>query len=285
MTRMRLALALAALAAASALPFGAEAAACGSNVFEFGAEELGAAERERRRLARERSVSRHQLRARRAAAEAALAAGADASSGLAEMLVPNVRPVFIDESMCGEFNEIDHGEGRETERDWLVGTSYEGREREFRRILGEVDGELPGTPCNTEVRARFAGLVRRRLTARQQREAYLFLGARWPSLDPSSPRTRLTTFHIRTRRPPVHWMALDPRQNRQIVRWVARDSTGRAVQRAIDEFWQETEPLLGDLDRLCPAAAATWAAAQRQVVAAIEAEQERRAATEAARAD
>jgi hypothetical protein len=270
---------LASILAAAAIVGGAgEASACVYTAVEevLGEEGLSAAERERRRVAREQQHDREQVRRRAVAAEAALATGTDAARVLADMLVPNVRPVFIEETSCGDRNEIDHGAGRESWRDWLAGTRYEGREGEFGRIVRDVDANLPGTACNAEFRDRFAGHLRRRLTAAQQREAYLFLAARWPAFDRSTPMARLTAFQGDSRRPPARWSA-DDRLHTQIVRWTRRDPAGRTLQRAMDDFWRESAPLFGDYARLCPAAEAEWQTTRAQLLADLNAEAARRA--------
>lgn len=270
---------LASVLAAAALVGGAgDASACGSNVVEevLGEDGASAAERERRRAAPEQQHDLEQVRRRAVAAEAALATGTDAPRVLADMLVPNVRPVFIEETSCGDRSEIDRGAERETARDWLAGTRYDGREGEFSRIVRDVDANLPGTACNAEFRNRFAGHLRQRLTAAQQREAYLFLAARWPAFDRGTPMSRLTAFHGNARRPPARWSA-DGRLHPEIVRWTRRDSAGRALQRAMDDFWGESAPLFGDYARLCPTAEAEWRTTRAQLLASIEAEEARRA--------
>lgn len=278
---MRLRLVLLALALAGAATAGGEAAACTVTIDAgtFGEDGLSEAERERRRIASERRLLERQIGGRRAAAEAALITGADAPRALAEMLVPNVRPVFIEQGYClGPPNEIDRGAGVETARDWLAGTRFEGREVEFRRILRDVDDALPGTPCNAEFRDWFADHLRRGMTARQLRGAYLFLGARWPSLDRSWAVTRFTAFAGNARRPPVHWVSPEPRLHASILRWARRDATGWAVQRAMDDFWRDNAPLFGDYARICPVAETEWRGTRARLVAALEAEEARREA-------
>lgn len=278
---MRLRLALLALALAAGATGGGEAVACGYAVHEevLGEDGLSAAERERRRIAWERRLLAEQVRGRRAAAEAALVTGADAPAMLAEMLVPNVRPVVISPAICfWPPSEIDVGPGEETGRDWLAGTRFERREDEFYLILEDVDGVLPGRPCNAEFRGRFADHLRRIMTAEQLRNATLFLGARWPSLNQPGTMARFTVFGRDVRQPPVHWVSPEPRLGGQVRRWTRRDAAGRALQAAMDDFWRDTAPLFGDYARICPIAETAWRGTQARLVAALEAEEARREA-------
>jgi hypothetical protein len=48
--------------------------------------------------------------------------------------------------------------------------------------------------------------------------------------------------------------------------------SGRAFKAALDDFWRESGPLLGDSDRICPAAVARWPEAQARIVALVESE-------------
>jgi hypothetical protein len=99
---MRLLPFLALLVLTAALPLGSEAAACTFTATEeiVGEEGMSAAEREQARLARERERAeaerareRERRNLRRAAAEQAAAGPDRGSAALAEMLVPNVRPI------------------------------------------------------------------------------------------------------------------------------------------------------------------------------------------------
>jgi hypothetical protein len=143
-------------------------------------------------------------------------------------------------------------------------------------VLERFEGALPGAACNAEFRGRFAAHLKRRLTARQLGEAYLFLGARWQALDEGSLRGPLTAFAGSTRRPPLHWTVRDQAHRAQILRWTGRSSTGRALQGATEKFWSDSEPSLGSIGRTCPAAAARWTATQARLLAAIDSEEARR---------
>jgi hypothetical protein len=119
---MRVPLALAALTGAL-LPIGAEAAACTYAI-------VGDSRSPSERRAEESRRSRDLVQERRKRARSALSAGADAGTALAEMLVPNVRPVFGLYGGCPMEGQ-DQGAGRETADDWLAGTRYSGRLEEF----------------------------------------------------------------------------------------------------------------------------------------------------------
>lgn len=284
---MRFRLGLAATAFCAALPLGNEAAACMWNYpLEVGGSRRTEAERERARAAQARYESRELFRARSAQALTALAQGYDITGALAEMLVPNVRPVPIERSdSCGASNEIDFAEGEETVADLLAGTRFAGWADRYLDFAPPWEGETIGPACNAEFRGRFVAVLRRRMTEPQRRDAYLFLASRianWKG-DPAplgnaghlstDPRaiSRLVAFEGRTRRPPIRWTAASYREERSIRRWIARHSSGRALQAAIDEFWRESEPLLLDSERTCPEATARWPSVQARIVAPLEA--------------
>lgn len=265
---MRLRTPLLALAIASALPFAGEAAACiYQPVVRIGPEPSA------RELAEEEARYERELRGgRRARAEAMLAVGADPATLLAEMLVPNIRPIRIRRSDCGPVNEIDPGPGEDTPEDWLRGTRLEGRAEELAPIWRMDGRNTLGATCNGEFRGRFAAHLRHRLTARQMRESYLFLGSYWePPRVPAGLRWRLTRFAPGTRRPPVQWYEVGGQQAEEITRWTRRVATGRALNRAIEDFWRDAEPILDDTARACPEAAARWPAEQARLVDELEA--------------
>jgi hypothetical protein len=274
---MRLRLALFALALSLLAPLGSEAAAClilidaDPNVTPEQAQALG------------RQRARDQLEARLARAHANWAAGIDGAAALAEMLVPNVRPVHIVYTSCGPLNEVDWAEGSETYRIWFAGSRYEGTFRDYEHVFESFEGTPPGERCNAEFRSRFAGHLRSRLTPRQMRAAYLYLGARWTWLDPNAVRTRLMQFASRgQRRPPLALAVADEWQREEIVAWMRGNAAGRAVQRASDDFWRENAPLLDDMARTCPVAAARWETDRARFLAMVAAEEVRQQALIAA---
>jgi hypothetical protein len=262
---MRLCSALATLGVALALPFGSEAAAC------IPIAVAGPPQSDRERAESRRGWEREAAIAGLAAARADLARGADPAARLAEMLVPNIRPIRIFRSDCGVENEIDLADGEETVDDWLAGTPYAGRGEQFDFLFWSEERPTLGPTCNAEFRMGFAAFLRRRLSAGELRGAYLFLGRHWgPPANESNLRSRLVRFEGRTRRPPLRWHAGEGGGEASIRRWLRLMPTGRALKAALDDFWREAEPLLGDVSLACPAAAAAWPAQQARIVAEIE---------------
>ncbi|HZF93338.1 MAG TPA: hypothetical protein VEZ20_00545 [Allosphingosinicella sp.] len=266
---MRLPVLCVAFAFAAALPFSGEAAACIYLPLVRDGPAPSA-----RELADERASHERALRIqRRERAAAALARGMDPAGPLADMLVPNVRPIRIHRSDCGAINEVDPSPGEETPEDWLRGTRLAGRADDFARIW-RIDGdETLGPTCNAEVRGRFAAHLRRRLSPRQLHESYLFLGSYWdPPRSAETLRWRLAAFASGTRRPPLRWAGVNRRQEQEIGRWTRLVPSGRVLRQAMDDFWRETEPLLGDTAAVCPQAAARWPAEQARLVDMLDAQ-------------
>jgi hypothetical protein len=240
---------------------------------------------ERQRLARDRSEARARIRIRTDDANR-WAVGSDVRGPLAEMLVPNVRPVPILRNRDGVPLEVDLAAGVETPADWVSGTRFEGLSAAALAPLASWRGETFGPACNAEVRTRFAAHIGRRLSGFDQlKEAYRFLAARTPywrgypaALQPTGQWreelpmvSRLVAFDGDTRRPPVRWSADFESIEADLVRWTRRSRTGRLLQQAMDEFWRENGPLLGDDARICPEATARRSAIQARIVAALEA--------------
>jgi hypothetical protein len=115
--------------------------------------------------------------------------------------------------------------------------------------------------------------MRRRLTPEQLRDSYLFLAARWyGTAFGRHPLRRIAAFEGNARRPPLRWTTEEPWQAQEIRRWMRLVPSGRAFKAALDDFWRESGPLLGDSDRICPAAVARWPEAQARIVALVESE-------------
>lgn len=283
---MRRRFALLALPLTLALPLGAEAQAC-VILYPVGSEDRRMSEGERRRaaLAQARRDARDLLAVRSAAAHDALASGYDVDGALAEILVPNIRPVPIRRPQsCESANEYDLASGDEDAEDWLAGTGYERWASVYLSIAPLWEGETFGPACNAELRTRFAALLRRRLTEAQRSDAYLFLAARisnWKGdpqpLQPAGhfwfePRgiSRLVAFADETRRPPVRWNTSSSGAPGDIDLWLRTHPSGLALQGAMDEFWRENAPLLDTDESACPAALARWPSVQARIVAPIE---------------
>ena len=247
------------------------------------AQESGA-ERERQRLERDRRAAEARVRYRLADAHTA-AVLIDRLGALAEMLVPNIRPVPIWRDSRGLPNEVDLAQGVETPADWVAGTRFERLSEEQLAVVGRWRGETFGPACNAEFRARFAEHLRGTMEPRALRDAYIFLAPRTPywrgqpvALRPMAhwaegrPMiSRLVAFDGTGRRPPVRWSAEFETIEREIVRWTKRDRTGRALQRSMDAFWRDHAALLDAPERACPDAAARWPTVQARIVARLEA--------------
>ena len=257
------------------LPMGSQAAAC----LSYPAVLIGGppfkTEAERERAEEEARIHgwRARIGARRAEAREALRRGVDAPAELAEMLVPNVRPVPIKQSDCGPTNEVDFGAGEETFEDILAGTDVLPQGRDLAPIARGLGVPISfGRSCNAEVRGRFAMHLRRRLGASELRRAYLFLAARSriPERHASwQPLRRLVAFDYSSRRPPMRWATEDQVQEKDIARWSSGTKAGRALGSAIDAFWREQAPSLEDTRRVCPKALDAWPTVRAPFVAAV----------------
>ena len=114
---------LLAVTISAAVSAAAEAGACVYlPLVEIGGK-LGPAER----AAQARRMASKLARERLTAAKSAWAAGADAPAEIAEMVMPNVRPIPINRADCGPSNEIDLADGEEKREDLLRGTKFAGR--------------------------------------------------------------------------------------------------------------------------------------------------------------
>jgi hypothetical protein len=221
------------------------------------------------RRARMRRESSELTRDRTRKAQQRLVAGHfDAAPELAELLVPNVRPIYVVQTDCGPMGEID------------LGGEYETRESYFRRLVAQspLDGARPfaharlhdwldeapyGERCNLEFRRGFAAHLRRSMTEDDLRRSWVFLSARRRG------DRRLMRFEGSTRRPPVSWLLMDQWLDRQVQTWLRRQAAGRALQAAVDSFWTHQSAELGDDQQVCPAFSAQWAAERERMVAEL----------------
>lgn len=218
------------------------------------------------------------LETRRLLAEAKgrLKAGrVDEAADLAELLVPNVRPVHTRHTSCGPEGEIDYGAGRpggEPQfRQLVAGTRIAHADpHDFAFILRDHDNFSFGPACNAEFRGAFAALLRRRLTPAELRRAWLFLSARQRSGDLyGSTYHRLVRFEGKTRAPPLRWVAQDEWLQEQVTGAIRRTAWGRSISAAADAFWREQASRLSDDRQICPKAAAAWEVARQALLAKI----------------
>ena len=272
------------------LPIGSQAAACLTNPVTVIGGPTYKTEAERERAEEKARIHewRERVGARRANAEEAWRRGVDAPAELAEMLVPNIRPVPIGQSGCGPANEVDLAAGEESFEDILAGTDVLAQAKGSAVIQREFGVAISfGRSCNTEFRGRFAMHLRRRLGSDDLRRAYLFLAARSripERAEAWQPLRRLMAFEYSSRRPPVRWFTEDRVQEKDIARWSTGTRTGRALAGAIDAFWREQAGSLADTGQVCPEALEAWPAVQAPFAAAVaEALAARQRAGEAAR--
>lgn len=210
--------------------------------------------------AERKAFRRAALRQSTREAQRQLASGVDAAGELAEMLVPNIQPVYIERGGCGA-GEVDWAGSAEPRYEPLAGTPYAGREAEFHPLVSDYGPGTLSHYCNAEFRGRFAEHLRRRLTRAQLGGSFTFLAARRrPAVV-----ERLMAFKGRTRLPPVQWVA-DP----EIVAWARRHPSGRALSAEIAAFWSETGPQVASPELACPAAFESWRRGQAELVAHIE---------------
>jgi hypothetical protein len=224
------------------------------------------------RIAQERLASARETKMRLASAKARLeSAQVDIEGELAELLVPNVRPIYRDSNSCGPQGEVDYGKGEETleglHRIVLAGTPLEGRDtRPFNHLLREEVYSF-GPLCNAEFRRSFAEFLRRSVSPAHRREAWLFLGARQRNSGLADRYHRLVAFERDSRSPPVRWTLADRWLSDQVDRSLRRTAWGRSIAAAADSFWTERSGGLGDNARVCPETTAEWAEMRERVVA------------------
>jgi hypothetical protein len=226
---------------------------------------------ERRR--QERRASAEETRRRLTEARKRLAAGGvDMAAELSELLVPNVRPVEIQQTSCGPMGEIDYAEGHETIEArfeaLVAGTPLAGEPMDgFGRVLREEEDLRIGEPCNAEFRRGFAAWLRQALRPEDLRDAWLFLAARQRTQGHYGPvYHRLTRFGGKTRNPPVVWIARNEWLQGEIAKALGLTPWGRSLGPALDSFWGLRSAELGDESRLCPEASERWAKIRERVV-------------------
>lgn len=237
---------------------------------------------ERRR--QERRASKEETGRRSAEARKRLASGGvDMAAELSELLVPNVRPVEIQQTSCGPMGEIDYAEGHETIEArfeaLVAGTPLAGQPMDgFGRVLREEEDLRIGEACNAEFRRGFAAWLRQALRPDDLRDAWLFLAARQRTDSDYGPvYHRLTRFGGKARTPPVVWMARNEWLQSEITRALGVTPWGQSLGPVLDSFWAQHSAQLGDETRLCPEASERWAKIRQRVVPKLIAiDQERR---------
>ena len=241
------------------------------------------------RRAQEKLASEEETRRRLIDARARMARGeADPAAELAELLVPNIRPVWLEHSSCGPEGEVDYGKGRVTEQtdyeNLVSGTPLEGSEiGEFARIVRSELYSL-GPECNTEFRRTFATFLRSSLSGANLEQAWLFLGARHRPHGAFLPRfRRLVSFKGDSRAPPIRWMFENEWLEKQVAAALRRTAWGRSLSAATDAFWTRHSSGLQENQRACPEAAADWEELRRQLIPQMLAQREERLRQRSAR--
>lgn len=237
---------------------------------------------EAQRRARERHWSFVATRQAAAEARARLEeGGVDVSAELAELLVPNVRPIRTQMSDCGPIGEVDNGAGRETPeslfREVTAGTRWEGGDASSYASIFRARELSFGTPCNAEFRRSFAAMLNRSVAPTDLHRAWLFLAARQRT-QPSGFLSywRMTRFEGDARVPPIQWQLGDEWLEAQVARFVRRDRAGRALADAMDRFWRERAPTLSDDSQVCPITRTEWEQSKRRVIEEMAARDARR---------
>lgn len=212
---------------------------------------------EKRHWSRERTKELQGLAAHR------LASGqVHVTKELAELLVPNIRPVRLTYSSCGPEGEIDFAGSADPSNDGLSGDPrLKGLDlSEYARVVRDFDRyAVLGPTCNAEFRDRFAAFLRTEFNKDELRAAWLFLVPRTRQNGThGSVYHRLISFDLSTRRPPIRWWGQDEWIRKDIDRFNKRNVVGRRLGRAISAFWSQQEPMLASDESVCPQSHATW---------------------------
>lgn len=264
------------IATAAVPPFAlaAPAAACVVSISPCDGTDAQCHPTEAQRRAQERQWSAEATRVRALEAQArARRNEADFAAELAELLVPNVRPVWREMTSCGPTGDIDRADGEETQESWFAriveGTPLAGADyQEFYVMLRRAEVDLSfGRSCNDEFRRSFADFLTGALAPEELQQAWLFLKSRQrDSTGIFESYHRLMTFDGRTRAPPVRWSPADPWLAEQIERFLHRDPAGRALAAAVDRFWAERGATLTEDAQVCPVFAAQWRAERESLI-------------------
>ncbi|KUR71572.1 hypothetical protein AQZ52_08070 [Novosphingobium fuchskuhlense] len=193
---------------------------------------------------------------------------------LAELLVPNVRPIRLWFSDCGPEGELDLAGGIQGYNDNLFDDPrLKGIKREnHARVLREYQGQtILGPACNAEFRRRFAEWLQAELSAADREKAWLFLIARKREADHTGLNVyrRLVAFEYGTRRPPIRWVSENRWIARDLERFKRKKAAGRRLVAAMAAFWARQEPLLASDEAVCPSALATYRSDRENVISTI----------------
>lgn len=199
---------------------------------------------------------------------------------LAELLVPNIRPVRLIVSSCGPEGELDFAGGLEGSPDHLFDDPrLKGINRaEHVRVLREYDGSgILGPACNAEFRKRFATFLRAELAEADLKAAWLYLAARKRDRDMfGSVYARLVVFAGHTRRPPTQWWSNDRWIAKDIERFTRKADVGRRLVAAMAMFWARQERMLDSDESVCPGTLEIARNAREEVIGMILREQDAR---------
>lgn len=224
--------------------------------------------------ARQLRWSAEETRSRLAEARNRLRRGqVDFAAELAELLVPNIRPIVTQFSDCGPEGEIDYGAGRVTPEAVFqavtAGTPLAGSAMgDFAALLRREALSPLGPACNLEFRQGFAAFLRQSVNAEDLTQAWLFLSARQRTHGTyGSLYHRLVRFDGSARTPPVHLALAHPWLRDEVAGALRRTSWGRSIAAAANVFWASHAAELADDARACPTAAAEWAGARQRLIA------------------
>lgn len=229
----------------------------------------------------QRHSSRQQtIELQRIATQRLVLGGVDAAKELAEILVPNVRPIKLENSSCGPEGEIDFAGSADAFND---GVTNDPRLKSldlsnYRRVVRDFDGDTSlGRPCNAEFRDRFSALLRSKFNEDELRVAWLFLMPRTRQNGIyGSVYHRLISFDLSARRPPIRWRGEDEWIRADIDRFKKKDLIGRRLDAEISVFWTQQRLVLDSDELVCPKAKAAWRNDQERLIETILREQDKR---------
>lgn len=229
----------------------------------------------------QRHSSRQQtIDLQRIATQRLVLGGVDAAKELAEILVPNVRPIRLEYSSCGPEGEIDFAGSADA---FNEGVSNDPRLKSldlsnYRSVVRDFDGDTSlGPPCNAEFRDRFSALLRSNFNEDELRAAWLFLMPRTRQNGIyGSVYHRLISFDLSTRRPPIRWRGEDEWIRADIDRFKKKDLIGRRLDAEISVFWTQQRLVLDSDELVCPKAKAAWRNDQERLIETILRERDKR---------